>query len=110
MMISEDLLLRIQNRIKDESATVETLSEIAQTVSDRVCLRLGTTSVPDLFNSIVVDASVKLYRRTYYEGVSSENDDGITTSFVNDILEEYNAEFEQYKQNQSAKSNVISFL
>lgn len=109
-MVADELLERIHNRIKDESATIETLSEIAQTVSDRVCLRLGTTSVPDLFNSIVVDASVKLYRRTYYEGVSSENDDGITTSFVNDILEEYNAEFEQYKQSQSATANVIKFL
>ena len=109
-MVADELLERIHNRIKDESVTIETLSEIAQTVSDRVCLRLGTTSVPDLFNSIVVDASVKLYRRTYYEGVSSENDDGITTSFVNDILEEYNAEFEQYKQSQSATANVISFL
>lgn len=109
-MITEDLLQRIRNRIKDDTATTETLSEIAQTVSDRVCLRLGTTSVPDLFNSIVVDASTKLYRRTYYEGVSSEGDDGITTSFVNDILEEYNAEFEQYKQNQSASTEVIKFL
>lgn len=109
-MITEDLLQRIRNRINDEAATTETLSEIAQTVSDRVCLRSGTTSVPDLFNSIVVDASVKLYRRTYYEGVSSENDDGTTTSFVNDILEEYNAEFEQYKQNQSASTDVIKFL
>lgn len=108
--MTEDLLLRIRNRIKDETATIETLSEIAQTVSDRVCLRLGTATVPDLFNSIVVDASVKLYRRTYYEGVLSEGDDGITTSFVNDILEEYNAEFKQYNQNQSASTDVIKFL
>lgn len=105
-----DLIARIKNRVKDDNADDNTLLEIAQTVSDRVCLRLGVNEVPTLFNSIVVDASVKLYRRTYYEGIASEGDDGITTSFVNDILEEYNAEFEQYKLNQRSATGVIKFL
>lgn len=105
-----DLVARIKSRVKDENADDNTLLEIAQTVADRVCLRLGVNEVPALFNSIVVDASIKLYRRTYYEGISSEGDDGITTSFVNDILEEYNAEFEQYKLNQRSTTGIIKFL
>jgi len=107
-MVVNELLDRIRNRIDDDQVTDVKLLEIAQTVSDRVCLRLGTDEVPSLFNSIVVDASVKLYRRTYYEGISSEGDDGITTAFVNDILSEYTEEFNEYKQ--SHPSGVIKFL
>ncbi|MBQ7521503.1 MAG: hypothetical protein IJU14_01330 [Clostridia bacterium] len=106
----QNILQRVQNRLNDDTVSENTLSEIIQTISDRVCLRLGTENIPTLFYSIVTDASVKLYRRTFYEGISTENDDGITTSFVDDILEEYTAEFEQYKLNRKTETGIIKFL
>lgn len=109
-MRNAELLIRIRQRLENEQLTDDTALELIQTVSDRVCLRLGVDNVPSLFNSIIVDAVVKLYRRTYYEGISSEGDDGITTSFVNDILEEYNTEFEQYRLNQRANAGLVKFL
>lgn len=109
-MRNAELLIRIRQRLENEQLTDDIALELIQTVSDRVCLRLGVDNVPSLFNSIIVDAVVKLYRRTYYEGISSEGDDGITTSFVNDILEEYNTEFEQYRLNQRANTGLVKFL
>ena len=106
----QNILQRVQNRLNDDTVSENTLSEIIQTISDRVCLRLGTENIPTLFYSIVTDASVNLYRRTFYEGISTENDDGITTSFVDDILEEYTAEFEQYKLNRKTETSIIKFL
>lgn len=109
-MRNAELLIRIRQRLENEQLTDDIALELIQTVSDRVCLRLGVDNIPSLFNSIIVDAVVKLYRRTYYEGISSEGDDGITTSFVNDILEEYNTEFEQYRLNQRANTGLVKFL
>lgn len=105
-MNNEEILLRVQTRISDD-VSKDTLLELIQTVADRVCLRIGVDKLPSMFRSVVVDATVKLYRRTYYEGISSEGDDGISTSFVNDILEEYSDEFEQYRQ---ACKSKIKFL
>jgi len=41
---------------------------------------------------------------------SSENDDGVTISFVEDVLSEYNAEFAQYLENQNHKAKVVKFI
>lgn len=106
----EQVIFRIRQRINDETVTEQTLSEIAQTINDRVCLRLGVDEAPKIFESIIVDACVKLYRRMYYEGISSEGDDGLSVTFVEDVLNEYTAEFEQYKLNQRTSTDVLKFI
>ncbi len=106
----EQVIFRIRQRLNGETVADQTLSEIAQTINDRVCLRLGVDDAPKIFDSIIVDASVKLYRRMYYEGISSEGDDGISASFVEDVLNEYNAEFTQYKLKQRLSIDMIKFI
>ena len=60
------------------------------------------------FESIIVDAAVKLYRRNEYEGISSESDEGLTVSFVDDCLAEYSDEFDAFhKLEESIKSLVV---
>jgi hypothetical protein len=66
---------------------------------DRLSLRLGVSNesaFPSVFYSVVVDATVKAWRRVYYEGVSSETSGSINTSFVEDILAEYEPEIAGY--------------
>lgn len=108
MGIEERVLLRLSAE-KPDAAVVE---DYAKIVTDRLCLRLGVDSLPKTFEGIAADATVKLYRRAYFEGISSEGTDGLTTSFVADILSEYDAEISAYKENKEKKDGdrTIYFL
>lgn len=109
----DELLQRLLVRLPDTQLTNEQLTEYLQTMSDRLCLRLGVETLPTLFGSICVDATVKMVRRTYYEGISSEGVANISTSFVDNILAEYAGEIEDWKSAQADAGNskkVVTFL
>ncbi len=109
----EELLTRLKIRLPDTKMADEQLTEYLQTMSDRLCLRLGVEILPAIFGSICVDATVKMVRRTYYEGISSEGVSNLSTSFVDDILAEYAGEIEDWKNGQAASGNsnkVVTFL
>lgn len=108
-----ELLTRLKVRLPNTELTDEQLDEYLSTVSDRLILRLGADSLPAAFQSICVDAAVKMVRRTYYEGISTESVTNISTSFVDDILSEYEAEISGYldAQAESGKTDkVVRFL
>lgn len=108
-----ELLKRLKVRIPKTELTDNELSEYLQTISDRLCLRLGADTLPPLFNSVCIDATVKMIRRIYYEGISSESVANISTSFVDDILTEYVYEISDWKSAQAESGNnkkVVSFL
>lgn len=109
------ILERVRIRVQDEeTAPDETLQNLIDTVTDRLNLRLGTEYLPRLFETICADATVKLYRRQYYEGISSEGVANISTSFVEDILGEYEAEIDNWKNSNSDEEGmagkVVRFL
>lgn len=109
----DDLLQRLKTRLPDTELTDGQLIEYIQTMSDRLCLRLGVEILPAIFSSICVDATVKMVRRTYYEGISSEGVANISTSFVDDILAEYAGEIGDWKSTQADSGNsrkVVKFL
>lgn len=101
-----ELLDRVKDRLEDEANVPEEeqealnrrLSDYIRTISDRICLRVGAPVLPQSLESVAVDASVKMYRRFCYEGISSENDGGVTASFVEDVLNEYAQEFAAYNR------------
>lgn len=93
-----DMLERVRKRIPEDTVSDDTLKEYIETMSDRLCLRLGLEILPKIFESICVDAAVKMYRRTYYEGISSEGASNISTTFVDDILNEYMDEINVWKE------------
>lgn len=110
-----ELIDRVLVRIPEgeENENHDMLKEYVLTVSDSLCLRLGENSLPKLFESICADAVVKMYRRTYYEGISSEGAANITTSFVDDILNEYSDEITRYREqkaNNRGNGKVVRFL
>lgn len=92
-----EVLERVKNRLQDAAISDEVLEDYIHTISDRLCLRLGVGTLPNLFESICVDAVVKMYRRTYYEGISSEGAANISTTFVDDVLAEYAQEIGDWK-------------
>lgn len=104
---------RIINRIPTDEIDELVLQEYIATVKDRLCLRLGESELPGLFESICVDAVVKMHRRTYYEGISSESVANLSTTFVEDILSEYETEIEMWleqKSNASGSGKVVRLL
>lgn len=80
----------------DECAPkADELDEVCHGVLDRLCMRLGASELPEVAESIAVDAAVKVARRKFYEGVQSESagmTGSVSTSFYEDALAEYAAE------------------
>lgn len=107
---------RVQKRMNGEVYDDTIMDEIIQTVTDRLCLRLGVTedTFPDVFSSIVVEASVKVWRRRYYEGIETEKQSTLSTTFIADVLAEYQAEIDQWLNStaadQSGNRKVVRFL
>lgn len=101
-----DIVKRLKLRLPDEENT-ELLDELINTAKDRILLRIGENEIPEIFKSILVDVVVKLYRRQYYEGISSESVDVIKTSFVSDVLSEYDNEFEKYIKDKEKNEDII---
>lgn len=113
-MISE-IEKRIECRMTGELCDKAVMWEISQTVLDRICIRLGISNeqeFPALFYGVCAEASVKAYRRRYYEGIQSESASGVfSDTFVEDILSEYEKEFETYRNgNDVGSSKRVHFL
>lgn len=113
-MISE-IEKRIECRMTGELCDKAVMGEISQTVLDRICIRLGISNeqeFPALFYGVCAEASVKAYRRRYYEGIQSESASGVfSDTFVEDILSEYEKEFGTYRNgNDVGSSKRVHFL
>ena len=110
-MVDTEILNRVKARIPDaEEGLARACTE---TASDRLCLRLGVDLLPRLFHSICADAAVKMYRRLYYEGISSEGAANISTTFVDDILAEYASEIPSWRErnsNSEGSGKAVRFL
>lgn len=106
-----EILERVKNRLISEEVVPDDakLSEYIRTAEDRLCLRLGDEELPPRFESIAVEVVLKMHRREYFEGITSEKSDAISTAFVEDILDEYSAEIFAYLEN-AASGKVIRFL
>lgn len=94
-------------KIRLPEAENDILVEFAITVTDRIKLRAGVSDFPPELYSVAVEATVKAYRRIYYEGISTETTEGMSTSFVDDILAEFSEEIQAVKNKQS---RIVKFL
>lgn len=113
-MISE-IAKRIECRMTGELCDKAVMGEISQTVLDRIRIRLGISNeqeFPALFYGVCAEASVKAYRRRYYEGIQSESATGVfSDTFVEDILLEYESEFTAYRNSDNVGSSKrVRFL
>lgn len=72
------------------------IEEFIQTATDRINLRIKQIVFPVSLESILVEIVVKMYRRKYYEGISSESADTLNVSFYEDIFAEYEGEFNNW--------------
>lgn len=113
----EGIKERFKKRMTGEEYDETIIDEILQTVTDRLCLRLGVdeSSFPAEFCSVVIDASVKVWRRRYYEGIETEGVAlNMSTTFIADVLAEYQTEIDQWLKSAEAGNSgarkVVRFL
>ena len=105
------LLERVQIRLQDEPKAENTpqLLELCDIASLRICLRVREATLPEMLEPIAAEVVVKLFRRWNYEGISSEGADTISTTFVEDVLAEYEDEFTAYRETKAAENyNLLS--
>lgn len=101
-------------RIRKPEITQGLLDELEIAATDRIKLRVGESSLPAELESIAVEVICAMYNRSYHEGIKSENVDTFSVSFVDDILKEYQSDFDMYITNREKTANanrgVLRFL
>lgn len=85
---------RVKIRIPEAKDAV--LGELIISATDRILLRIGKDELPQKLETIAVEIVTKMYRKLYYEGITSESADTLSVSFVEDIFSEYEEEFERW--------------
>lgn len=108
--------MEIDQRVMIRIPEIDTvlLGELITTATDRINLRLGVTSLPPELNSVVVEVVCALYNRKYHQGIKDEKVDSFTVTFVDDILKEYDRDFQLYLSMKEKQENqnrgVVRFL
>ena len=88
------VLERVKVRIPEAKEGV--LEELVTSATDRILLRIGKDELPTKLETIAVEIVTKMYRKMYYEGITSESADTLTVSFVENIFAEYEEEFKRW--------------
>lgn len=103
---------RVKIRIPD--INVDLLNEFVQAATDRIKLRLGLAEFPVELESIAVEVVCAMHNRKYHQGIKSENADTFSVSFVDDILSEYQSDFDRYleikEKQENANRGVLRFI
>ena len=90
------VLERVKVRIPEAKSDI--LEELVSSATDRILLRIGKDELPAKLETIVVEIVTKMYRKMYYEGISSESADTLNVTFVEDIFAEYEEEFKRWME------------
>ena len=90
------VLERVKVRIPEAKEGV--LEELVTSATDRILLRIGKDELPTKLETIAVEIVTKMYRKMYYEGISSEYADTLNVTFVEDIVAEYEEEIKRWME------------
>ena len=90
------VLERVKVRIPEAKSDI--LEELVTSATDRILLRIGKDELPTKLETIAVEIVTKMYRKMYYEGISSESADTLNVTFVEDIFAEYEEEIKRWME------------
>lgn len=108
--------MEIDRRVMIRIPEIDTvlLDELITTATDRINLRLGLTILPPELNSVAVEVVCALYNRKYHQGIKDEKVDTFSVSFVDDVLKEYEKDFQLYltmkEKQENQNRGVVRFL
>ena len=101
-------------RIRVPEIGSDLMYELETTALDRIKLRLGLSEFPIELNSIAVEVICAMYNRSFHEGIKTEGVETFSTTFVDDILKEYESEFARYlaikEKHANTNRGVLRFL
>lgn len=102
MAVKERVLVR-----KPEANEI-LIEELIVTAQDRINLRLGLTILPVELESVAVEVVCAMYNKSQAsnEGIKSENVDTFSVTFVDDILAEYETDFNRYLTMKDKQDNI----
>ena len=90
------VLERVKVRIPEAKSDI--LEELVSSATDRILLRIGKDELPAKLETIAVEIVTKMYRKMYYEGITSESADTLNVTFVEDIFAEYEEEIKRWME------------
>ena len=88
-------------------STDEKIKIIEQLTKDRLAVLLLSETVPDKFNYIITDVSIKRFNRISNEGMKSYSQEGLSITFPDSDFEEYASEIAQFKKAQELEANPL---
>lgn len=110
------MINRLQVRIPDIDADLA--NELLVTAKDRILLRVGSkqTLFPKELESVCVEVVTAMYNKHQmkHQGVESESVDVFSVKFINNLLDEYQPELNEYRllyaSEQDAAAGKLRFL
>lgn len=89
------------------NGTVDERLEIIQMLTERrLCRLLDVKNVPEKFEDVVTEVTLKRFNRIGQEGMNSYSQDGESFSFPDSDFDEYMSEIAAFRGN----GNVVRFL
>lgn len=95
---------RVLVRLPDISTAL--LDEYSTTATDRIKIRIEEEEFPGELNSIAVEVICAMHSKKYHAGIKNESVDTFKVSFVEDILKEYEEDFQRYLRKKEKAENV----
>lgn len=87
--------------------TDEKLTIIEQLTKDRLAVLLLVDDVPEKFNYMITDISIKRFNRISNEGMKSYSQEGLSITFPDSDFDEYADEIRQFKKEQELEANPM---
>lgn len=108
----ETIRARVLTRLSSDNVQPEIglIDELIQTAIDRINLRVGDIILNPLLYSIAVEVVIKMYRRVYFEGIKNETADGFRVDYIEDILKEYEVDFNKYISSKDGEDDGRTFI
>lgn len=85
----------------------ELLSSLIQRSSNQVTNHINEKTLPNELEYIVIELAIARYNRIGSEGIKSENSDGVSFSYKDDLLEDYKKDLNKWIENNKTTSKNL---
>lgn len=98
--MTNSLLDRIK-RILELDDKNDLLNEFIAMYSQAICLKVNAEELPKSLEWILIEAVIARYNKLGSEGMKSEKIDIVTMNFHDEVLDQYQKYFDEYKRQNS---------
>lgn len=99
--MATNLLTRIKNIVNFDESKTNIVNEFISMYQQAICLKVNADSLPVSLEWILIEAVIARYNKIGSEGMKSEKIDIVTMQFHDEILQQYQSYFDEYKRQNS---------